>query len=217
VSVDAGRTQRRAQLENGLDVLGLAVSRAAVESLLNYIALLAQWNEVHNLTAVRSRDEMVTRHLLDSLVGLPFTHGHVVDIGSGAGLPGLPLAIVEPALHLVLVDSSGKRTRFLHHAKASLGLTNLDIVHARVEDYRPGRKFDTLVARAFGSLPKLWASARHLGRAGSKIVAWKGAYPATELSKLSNSVEIDRVIHRVSVPGLDAVRHLVVLSIPAQD
>jgi len=208
---------REGALKTGLTALGLDLGPLSQAKLIQYLDLLEQWSSACNLTAIRDPQAMVPWHLLDSLVGLPFTDGQVADIGSGAGLPGIPLAITDPALHLVLVDSSSKRTRFLHHVKASLGLTNVDIIHARVEDYRPDPNFDTLVARAFGSLPKLWASSRHLGRAGSKFVAWKGAYPATELSILSNSVETERVIHRVFVPGLDAVRHLVVISIPAQD
>jgi 16S rRNA (guanine527-N7)-methyltransferase len=197
-----------------LEALGLPATSPANDKLLCYLGLLEKWNSAYNLTAIRDPADMVTRHLLDSLVGLPWVRGRVADIGSGAGCPGIALAIMNPALDMTLLDSNGKRIRFLRHVIASVGLNNVNVVHTRAEDYRPTEKFDTLVARAFGSLSELLAASVHLVAAGGRIVAWKGTYPTAEISAVSAAGEYRCNVQRVIVPGLCAERHLLVMTSP---
>jgi len=211
---DGTSTLLRRQLVHGLEALGLPATSLGNDQLLGYVSLLEKWNSAYNLTAIRDPADMVTRHLLDSLVGLPWVRGRVVDIGSGAGCPGVALAIMNPALDMTLLDSNGKRIRFLRHVIASLGLANVNVAQTRVEDYRPSEKFDTLVARAFGSLSELLAASVHLIAARGRIVAWKGTYPTTEISEVSAAGEYRCNVQRVFVPGLRAERHLLVMTSP---
>jgi 16S rRNA (guanine527-N7)-methyltransferase len=173
--------------------------------------LLERWNRKVNLTAVRDRDAMVTVHILDSLAARPLLHGTtVLDIGTGAGFPGLPLAIVEPDRRFVLLDSINKKIQFVQHAAAVLGLTNVEAVKARAEDYAPGYRFDTVIARAVASLPQLLELAGHHVGEGGVFIALKGRYPAEELRQIPAGW--DYTIEELSVPGLDAgSRHAVLL------
>jgi len=173
--------------------------------------LLERWNRKVNLTAVRDRDAMVTVHILDSLAARPLLHGTtVLDIGTGAGFPGLPLAIVEPDRRFVLLDSINKKIQFVQHAAAVLGLTNVEAVKARAEDYAPGYRFDTVIARAVASLPQLLELAGHHVGEGGVFIALKGRYPAEELRQVPGGW--DYTIEELSVPGLDAgSRHAVLL------
>jgi 16S rRNA (guanine527-N7)-methyltransferase len=197
------------QLAEGLDRLGLDL--AIAPDLLAFVALLSKWNRVFNLTAVREPAQMVSRHLLDSLGAVPYLQGgRVLDVGSGAGLPGIPLAIAEPGRDFVLLDSSLKRTRFLVQAVSELKLANVSVVRARIEDYDPEALFDTAVARAYARIDKLIADAGHCLRSGARFIAMKGREPADELAELPRGYHIAQIV-RVPVPGLEAERHLIIL------
>jgi 16S rRNA (guanine527-N7)-methyltransferase len=184
----------------------------AVDRLARYITLIVQWNSAYNLTAVRDPEQMVTRHLLDSLSILPYLHGtRLVDIGSGAGLPGIPLAIVRADLQLSLVEPVGKKARFLREAVRQLGLGDRVAVHAmRAEALAEVELFDCLVARALGSLEMIASVGGHLLRAGGRILAMKGQSPAEEIRALPDGYRL-LDLHRLEVPGCSAERHLVVI------
>lgn len=198
------------RLAAGLATLGVSLDAGEQERLLTYLALLVKWNKAYNLTAVRDPLEMVTKHLLDSLALLPHLPpaGRLLDVGSGAGLPGIPLAIAAPRSGVTLLDASGKKTRFLFQAKGELGLCNLSVIHSRVEQYRPERLFDTVTARAFASLAELYQGTARLLAPGGSLLAMKGEYPERELAALPPGVEVREVI-ALTVPGLSAQRHLV--------
>jgi len=200
-------------LNHGLEALGLgSLSRAQRRKLLAYVELLDKWNKVYNLTAVRDPLEMVTRHLLDSLALLPYIRGpRVLDIGTGAGLPGVPLAIARPDVAFTLLDANAKKTRFVRQAAAELGLGNVEVVQARVEKYRPGRKFATLIARAVGSAAEIVRGARHLCDDEGEFLLMKGAYPETELAEIPAEFKMMET-SELRVPGLEAERHLVRLA-----
>lgn len=187
-----------------------------VSRLLAYVDLLERWNRAYNLTAVRDPADMVTRHLLDSLAVLPWIPGgRLLDAGSGAGLPGVPLAIARPDLDVTLLDSAGKKIRFLEHLRRELGLRNATPVQARLEDYAPqdpvSAAFDAIISRAFASLAAFAAAARHLAGA-ARLLAMKGRYPAAELAELPAWLRVESV-ERLAVPGLQEERHLVIMSV----
>jgi 16S rRNA (guanine527-N7)-methyltransferase len=199
-------------LSAGLTALGLECPGERRQQLLDYVGLLAKWNRVYNLTAVRDPEEMVTRHLLDSLVVLPYLRGErVLDVGTGAGLPGIPLAIMSPEREFVLLDSNSKKTRFVQQAITELGLVNVQVVHARVEQYRPERPFDVVISRAFATVADMLAGAGRHCAAGGAILAMKGADPAAELQDVGPDFAVERVV-ALSVPGLDEARHLACLT-----
>lgn len=197
-------------LRNGLAELGVP---NAADVLCEYVSLLMRWNRAFNLTAVREPDEMVSRHILDSAVIAPFAgSGPLLDVGSGAGLPGIVLAVLKPGLRVTLLDSNGKKTRFCRQAAAELGLRNVEVVQSRVEDYRPPEAFATVVSRAFAALGDFVDGARHLVVPGGRLLAMKGAYPHEELSALPPRARA-LAVHPLVVPGLDAERHLVELEL----
>ncbi|MEE4143590.1 MAG: 16S rRNA (guanine(527)-N(7))-methyltransferase RsmG [Halieaceae bacterium] len=197
------------RLQRGCEALGLAPDSAQQERLLDYLALLLKWNSAYNLTAVRAPAQMVTRHLLDSLAVAPHVSGeHVIDVGTGAGLPGVPLAIMLPGTRFALLDSNGKKTRFLFQVKTALRLDNMQIHHARVESFRPPELFDAVLSRAFASLADMAAGCRHLLAPDGRLLAMKGAYPEEELAALGPAYKVSAV-HALAVPGLDEQRHLV--------
>lgn len=199
------------QLHAGLSAMGVDLAGDSQARLLEFVALLEKWNRVYNLTAVREPAQMVTRHLLDSLAIAPYVCGErVLDVGTGAGLPGIPLAVAMPTREFVLLDSNSKKTRFVTQAVAELGLRNVEVVAARVERYVPARKFDTLIARAFSSLGELLTGARHLGAKDGVYLAMKGVYPEEELTALPAEFTV-REIAALKVPGLDGARHVVVI------
>lgn len=199
------------QLDDGLAGLDLPAASAARDDLVGYLELLVKWNRAFNLTAVRDPAEMVTRHLMDSLVVAPHVgSGPVCDVGTGPGLPGIPLALLDRARPVTLLDSNIKKTRFCRQAAAELGLENIDVIHARVEDYRPAEGFATVISRAFASLADFVTTSRHLVAAGGVMLAMKGSYPENELAELPSDVEL-AASHRLRVPGLDAERHLLEL------
>ena len=199
------------QLKAGIAALGLALPEGGEAKLLAYLALLDKWNRVYNLTAVRDPERMVSHHLLDSLAAVPFFQGErVLDVGSGGGLPGIPLAIARPEVRVTLIDSIAKKTAFLLQAKAELGLANLAVVTGRVEDYRPDARFDVITSRAFSDLREFVALTRHLLKPGGCWLAMKGLYPNEEIAQLPPGVKVS-ADYELVVPGLDATRHLIVL------
>lgn len=192
-------------LITGLQQLDLNCNQ---DALLAYLALLDKWNKAYNLTAVRTVDAMATKHILDSLAILPWLYGrHILDVGTGAGLPGIPLAIARPDAHFVLLDSNGKKTRFLQEVKRQLGLTNIDIVHKRAEDYHPKAGFDTITCRAVSALSQLLINTQHLIADNGFWLAMKGKPPTDELDKLTCAYTIEHY----SVPGLDESRCCIVM------
>ncbi|MBD3669592.1 MAG: 16S rRNA (guanine(527)-N(7))-methyltransferase RsmG [Gammaproteobacteria bacterium] len=198
-------------LNHGLSVMDLDIEQTAANRMLDYLDILAKWNRVYNLTAVRKPEQMLTRHLLDSLAILPFVKaGRIIDVGSGAGLPGIPLALAMPESQFVLLDSNSKKTRFLQQAKADLELDNLEVVHDRVEEYRPEAAFDTVVSRAYSSLSGMLESTAHLLAPEGINLAMKGVYPLAELDAIPSGFKLEAV-EKLEVPGLDADRHLVIL------
>jgi 16S rRNA (guanine527-N7)-methyltransferase len=199
------------QLTAGIAALGLALPAGAEARLLAYLALLDKWNRVYNLTAVRDAERMVSHHLLDSLAAVPYFQGErVLDVGSGGGLPGIPLAIARPELQVTLIDSIAKKTAFLLQAKAELGLNNLSVVTSRVEDFRPAAGFDVITSRAFSDLKEFVTLTRHLLAPGGRWLAMKGLYPHEEIALLPDGVRVS-ADHALVVPGLEASRHLIVL------
>jgi len=201
------------QLAAGIAALGLALPDGAETKLLAYLALLDKWNRVYNLTAVREAERMVSHHLLDSLAAVPFFQGEtILDVGSGGGLPGIPLAIARPELQVTLIDSIAKKTAFLLQAKAELGLSNLNVVTGRVEDFRPAARFDVITSRAFSDLKEFVTLTRHLLNPAGRWLAMKGLMPHEEIAYLPDWVKVS-ANHALVVPGLGASRHLVVLEL----
>lgn len=198
-----------ARLAAGLSGLGLALSPGQVEALLRLVDELADWNARFNLTAIRDPAEVVDKHLLDSLAALPHLKGlAVADIGTGAGFPGLPLAIADPDRRFTLVESTGKKANFVRHAATVLGLPNVEVVQARAESYRPARPFDSVITRALGPLAGFVRVAGHLAGRGGRLLAMKGKVPEAEIEALPAGWKVIAV-HPVAVPGLDAERCLV--------
>lgn len=197
------------KLAQGLDGLGLDIDAGTQQKLLDYLMLLEKWNKVHNLTAVRNPEEMVTLHLLDSLSVLPHIKGErLLDVGSGAGLPGIPLALVRPGLPVTVMDSSHKKASFMRQAKAELGIANLDVMCGRVEKFRPDVRYDMVISRAFSDLAEFLRLTSHLCTDRGLWLAMKGVYPYDELAQLKGYTA---EVTPLKVPGLDAQRHLVLL------
>ncbi len=188
--------------------LGVPLSDAQAAQLLLLLGELAQWNRAYNLTAIRERDAMVRAHLLDSLSALGDLAGaRILDVGTGAGFPGLPLAVLAPQRHFTLVDAVAKKIRFVAHACRRLGLTNVAAVHARVESLPAAAPFDTIVARAYAALPALLASVQTLSGPQTRVVALKGLYPHEELAALPEGWRLEHA-HSPQIPGLAATRHI---------
>jgi len=204
---------QQAILEQGIADAGLAISQPTQQKLLAYLALMQKWNKVHNLTAVRDPDEMVTLHLLDSLAVLPFIDGKsLLDVGSGAGLPGIPLAICLPELKVTVIDSNQKKVSFMRQAKAELGIANLEVLGGRVEEIQPDHKFDIVISRAFSDLSLFISLTYQLCDAHGKWLAMKGVYPDAELVELEQKTKLKpSKVEVLKVPGLEAQRHLVFL------
>lgn len=194
------------KLAAGVQTLQLVLPPATQARLLEYVALLAKWNAAYNLTAVRDPEQMIARHLLDSLAIAPLLRGErVIDVGSGPGLPGIPLALASPDRHFVLLDSNGKKTRFMVQALATLALDNAEVVQARAEDYRPTNGFTTVVSRAFASLADFVEMTAHLAAPDGCWLAMKGAVPAAEIQGLPAAFRV-KAVHPLRVPGLEAER-----------
>ena len=190
----------------------LALPGELAPPLLAYLDLLARWNRTYNLTAVRDPREMVSRHLLDSLAMEPFLDGidSLADLGTGPGLPGIPLAIARPGLRVTLVEANGKKARFLREAVRTLGLANAEVAESRIESLdRPGT-FDAITARALATLPQILAFGGHLLAPGGKLLAMKGARPDEEIAALPRGWRLE-TLHKLTVPGLEGERHLAVV------
>ncbi len=202
----------RERLSDGVSALGQSLCDRQFEQLETLLDELERWNRRVNLTAVRERESMLARHLLDSLAVRPYLKGRrVLDIGTGPGFPGLPLAVAEPECEFVLLDSSNKKIQFVDHAAALLGLQNVTAVRARSEDFAPGERFDTVIARAVAELAVLAEIAGHHVREDGVFVALKGRYPARELEQLSGHWGC--TVAALSVPGLDeGSRHVVLMT-----
>ena len=203
----------RTALERGTQELALRLPHGAADQLLRYTALLEKWNRTYNLTAVREPLAMVSHHLLDSLAVLPHLplpekNARLADAGSGAGLPGIPLAIARPGWHVALIEANQKKAAFLRQATIELGLTNVDVQEIRVESFQPGARFALVISRAFTEIAQFIAACRHLLDAGGLLAAMKGKDPRDELGRLPAGMRCRDVI-RLQVPFVEAERHLV--------
>ncbi|MCQ4317717.1 16S rRNA (guanine(527)-N(7))-methyltransferase RsmG [Stutzerimonas zhaodongensis] len=201
------------ELKEGAQQLGVVLSDNQRDQLLAYLALLSKWNKAYNLTAVRDTAEMVSRHLLDSLSVAPHVQpggSRWLDVGSGGGMPGIPLAILFPERHFTLLDSNGKKTRFLTQVKLELKLANLEVVHSRVEQFKPAQPFNGITSRAFSSLEDFTSWTRHLGDLDSCWLAMKGIQPDDELQALPVDFQLERCVV-LKVPGCQGQRHLLIL------
>lgn len=198
------------QVAQGLAAMGVALDAAALDRAIAHLHLIAKWNRVHNLTAVREPEQMVVVHLLDSLSLLPHLGEArtLIDVGSGAGFPGIPVAIARPDLQVTLLDSSHKKGTFLEQARTELGIANVRVVCERVEQFRPEAGFDVVVSRAFADLGDFVSQAQHLVTPGGRLLAMKGVYPFEEIARLPATHRVADVVE-LTVPSLDAKRHLV--------
>ena len=199
------------QLQRGLIALGLNVEREVQQRLLDYIALIEKWNRVYNLTAIREPEKMVSHHLLDSLAVAPHLQAErLLDVGSGAGLPGIPLALANSAIRVTLLDSSHKKTAFLNQAVLELELRNAEVCSERVETWRTDQKFDVIISRAFADAGEFVRMTEHLLAPGGVFAAMKGLHPYEEIEKLPPHCKVRSVLP-LAVPGLEGARHLVLI------
>ena len=206
-------SQHAEELARGARELGVEVSAEQQQLLLGYLELLIKWNKAYNLTAVRNPDEMVSRHLLDSLSVVKFVADagdNWLDVGSGGGMPGIPLAILFPQKQFTLLDSNGKKTRFLTQVKLELKLANLEVIHSRVEAFTPAQPFSGICSRAFSSLQDFSDWTRHLGDDNTQWLAMKGVHPDDELQALPEDFSLTAT-HVLKVPGCQGQRHLLIL------
>lgn len=202
----------RIKLESGLARLGLDVPSTAVDGLLGFMDLLKEWSATYNLVAPRERDFLLARHILDSLSIAPWLKpGSLLDVGTGAGLPGLPLAIIRPDLQVTLIDSAGKKIRFIRHVGRTLKLENIHPLHQRVEDLPGGSVFDNITSRAFASLKEFVEAVKPCIDKTTQLLAMKGAYPHKEIEALPQWVSVQSV-QQLTVPYLHAERHIVIMS-----
>lgn len=201
----------KAKLENLLTQAQIQLTDLQKDQLIQLVQLLHKWNKAYNLTSVRDPLEMLVKHILDSIVVSPYLQGdHFIDVGTGPGLPGLPLAIINPTKQFVLLDSLGKRISFIRNAVRELGLTNVEPVLSRVEEYQPEQKFDGVLSRAFASLKDMTDWCHHLPKENGYFYALKGIYHEDEVQELDKKFEVKDVI-TLNVPELVGERHLIVL------
>lgn len=199
------------QLQEAAPAFGVSLSEAQCVALERLLVELNDWNQRLNLTAIRDPQQQVTKHLLDSLSIHPYLRGtRIADIGTGAGFPGLPLALVNPDKQFVLIDSVNKKLRFVEHAAQAMGLANVTVLHTRAQDHQPEMRFDCVVSRAMGSIENFIKWCGHLCVSGGRLLSMKGRYPEEELKALPNGWKV-AAIHELKIPGLDEQRHLVEL------
>jgi 16S rRNA (guanine527-N7)-methyltransferase len=199
------------QLQRGLIALGLTLERDIQQRLLDYVALIEKWNRVYNLTAIREPEKMVSHHLLDSLAVAPHLHARrLLDVGSGAGLPGIPLALANPDMHVALLDSNHKKAAFLNQAVMELKLKNAEVCAERVESWQAQNKFDVIISRAFSDMAEFVRITRHLLAPGGIYAAMKGLHPYEEIDKLPPGYKVQQVLP-LAIPGLEGARHLVLI------
>jgi 16S rRNA (guanine527-N7)-methyltransferase len=199
------------QLRLGLIALGLTLERDTQQSLLDYVALIEKWNRVYNLTAIREPEKMVSHHLLDSLAVAPHLHAkRLLDVGSGAGLPGIPLALANPGMRVTLLDSNHKKTAFLNQAVIELKLDNAEVCGERVESWQAQTPFDVIISRAFSDMGEFVRITRHLLAPGGTFAAMKGLHPYEEIDKLPPGCTVRQVLP-LAIPGLEGARHLVLI------
>jgi 16S rRNA (guanine527-N7)-methyltransferase len=197
-------------LETGARTLGTPLGGETAARLLAYAALLIRWNRAYNLTAIRDPRAILARHLLDSLSIRPWVRApRLLDVGTGPGLPGIPLALADPGLHVTLLDANGKKVRFCRQCVMELGLTNVEVVQARVESYRPARGFDSVTTRAFADLHAVVRSCLPLLVPGGRLLAMKGVAPGPEETEALRAAGLQVEVQRLQVPGVDEERHLV--------
>jgi 16S rRNA (guanine527-N7)-methyltransferase len=201
-----------AQIASGLAAMGVALDDAARARVLAHLDLIGKWNQVHNLTAVREPELMVALHVLDSLSLLPHLGAakRIIDVGTGPGFPGIPIAIARPEVHVTLLDSSHKKCAFLEQARTELRLANVTVVCDRVESHLPDPGHDLVVSRAFADLSDFVTQAKHLVAPGGRFIAMKGVYPFDEIARVPESHRVASVLE-LEVPTLQAKRHLVFL------
>ena len=212
----------RNQLLRGATEMSVVLSEGQIEKLLAYVREFEKWNKAYNLSAVRDIRQMVARHLLDSLSVVPWFQGgtvqsekffsaaRVIDVGTGGGLPGIPLAIMFPEKQFTLLDSNGKKTRFLFHVKTLLGLTNVTVENQRVEEFQPEQKFEAVISRAFASLQDMTDGCTHMLAPGGIFLAMKGIFPQDELAPIADKIELLESV-KLLVAETDGERHLLVL------
>jgi 16S rRNA (guanine527-N7)-methyltransferase len=195
-----------------LAAMGASLPEGAAHRFAQHLELIAKWNRVHNLTAIRETEQMVVLHLLDSLAILPHLEGAhtILDVGTGPGLPGVPVAIARPDAAVTLLDSSHKKAAFLEQAKAELQLSNVEVVCDRVENWKPAQRFDVVVSRAFSDLGDFVTQAAHLVAPGGRLIAMKGVYPFDEIARVPATHRVSQVVE-LHVPHLEAKRHLVLV------
>jgi 16S rRNA (guanine527-N7)-methyltransferase len=199
------------QLKRGIIALGLTLERDIQQRLLDYIALIEKWNRVYNLTAIREPEKMVSHHLLDSLAVAPHLHAkRLLDVGSGAGLPGIPLALAKPDTHVILLDSNHKKAAFLNQAVMELKLKNAEVCSVRVESWQTQNRFDVIISRAFSDMGEFVRITRHLLAPGGMFAAMKGLHPYEEIDKLPPGCKVQQVLP-LAIPGLEGVRYLVLI------
>ena len=207
----SSRTELSIQLDRGLSGLELDIEPEARSRLIAHLELLEKWNRVHNLTSVRDARKAVSVHTLDSLSVLPYLpDGRILDAGSGAGFPGIPVAIARPSSQVDLLDSNHKKCAFLRQALAELGLKNAKVHCERLESWRPAWRYDCIVSRALAEIPEFVADSAHLLAPHGVIAAMKGVHPFDEIGRIPPDFRVQRV-HALTVPGLDAERHLVMI------
>ena len=199
------------RLIEGAEQLGVQLTDAQASQLLSYLTLLNKWNKAYNLTAVRHPEEMLYRHLLDSLSVVTWVKGkRIIDVGTGPGLPGIPLAILFPETHFTLLDSNGKKTRFLTQCKLEMGLDNITVVHGRVEEFKPDTPFEQVISRAFSAIENMVNWCGHLVDDKGRFLAMKGLFPEEELTSLPEGYKVEES-HSLDVPGCEGERHLIII------
>ena len=205
------RVELLQKLHSGLDQLGISLSATQCDQLVGYVELMAKWNKAYNLTSVRDPMEMLSKHILDSVAIAPFiSKKHYIDVGTGPGLPGIPLAIACPEAEFTCLDSLGKRVRFMTQVAFELKLSNVEPVQSRVEDFQPQKKYDGVLSRAFASIEDMLHWCNHLIDSSGEFLALKGQYPQDEIDVIADNITIVST-HQLDIPFVAGERNLIVL------